>query len=240
MLVPWLTLSAEVAAAVADGRPVVALESTLIAHGLPWPANLETAREAEAAVRAGGAIPATVAVWNGTPTVGLADEQLIHLARASGVFKASRRDLGAAVGLGRLAATTVSATMALAHAAGVRVFATGRHRRRSRHPRTMSRSTSRRIWLNWPARRCWSSVPGPRASCTCRGRWRFSKPSACRCSATEPTSSPRSTSRPAAARSRAESSRRPKQRRFSHRMCGWGRRGSAGAAVSAGGGDPGG
>jgi pseudouridine-5'-phosphate glycosidase len=125
MPAPWLSPSAEVADAIAAGRPVVALESTLIAHGLPWPANLETALEAEAAVRAGGAVPATVAVWNGTPTVGLSGEQLAHLARASGVLKASRRDLGAAVGLGRLAATTVSATMALAHAAGVRVFATG-------------------------------------------------------------------------------------------------------------------
>jgi len=121
----WLSLSAEVTDALAAGRPVVALESTLIAHGLPWPANLETALEAEAAVRAGGAVPATVAVWNGTPTVGLSGEQLAHLARAAGVLKASRRDLGAAVGLSRLAATTVSATMALAHAAGVRVFATG-------------------------------------------------------------------------------------------------------------------
>jgi pseudouridine-5'-phosphate glycosidase len=104
---------------------VVALESTLIAHGLPRPANLETAREAEAAVRAGGAVPATVAVWHGAPTVGLTADQVGHLAEAAGVVKASRRDLGAAVGLRRLAATTVSATMALAHAAGVRVFATG-------------------------------------------------------------------------------------------------------------------
>ena len=125
MAASWLTLSPEVAAALAEGRPVVALESTLIAHGLPWPANLETARDAEAAVRAGGAVPATVAVWHGVPTVGLLGEQVAELARAPGVFKASRRDLGAAVGLKRLAATTVSATMALAHAAGVRVFATG-------------------------------------------------------------------------------------------------------------------
>ena len=115
----------EVATAVAASRPVVALESTLVAHGLPWPTNLETARDAEAAVRAGGAVPATVAVWHGVPTVGLSDEQIAELARAPGVLKASRRDLGAAVGLKRLAATTVSATMALAHAAGVRVFATG-------------------------------------------------------------------------------------------------------------------
>jgi pseudouridine-5'-phosphate glycosidase len=125
MLPPWLTVGAEVATALAAGRPVVALESTLIAHGLPWPTNLETACEAEAAVRTAGAVPATVAVWHGTPTVGLTEEQITELARASGVRKASRRDLGAAVGLKQLAATTVSATMALAHAAGVRVFATG-------------------------------------------------------------------------------------------------------------------
>jgi pseudouridine-5'-phosphate glycosidase len=121
----WLRVADDVSAARAAGRPVVALESTLIAHGLPWPANLETAREAEAAVRAVGAVPATVAVWHGAPTVGLDAGQIEELARASGVWKASRRDLGAAVGLNRLAATTVSATMALAHAAGVRVFATG-------------------------------------------------------------------------------------------------------------------
>ena len=122
---PWVTVSDEVRAALAGAVPVVALESTLVAHGLPRPANLETAREAEAAVRAAGAVPATVAVWHGVPTVGLTAAQLKELAAADGVMKASRRDLGAAVGLGRLAATTVSATMALAHAAGVRVFATG-------------------------------------------------------------------------------------------------------------------
>ncbi|MFO0800591.1 MAG: pseudouridine-5'-phosphate glycosidase [Gemmataceae bacterium] len=121
----WLTVCDEVAAALAAGRPVVALESTLITHGLPWPTNRDTARDAEAAVRAGGAVPATVAVWHGRPTLGLTSSQLDELAQATGVMKASRRDLGAAVGLGRTAATTVSATMALAHAAGVRVFATG-------------------------------------------------------------------------------------------------------------------
>ncbi len=125
MIPDWLALGDAVAATLAAGRPVVALESTLVAHGLPWPANLETARAAEEAVRAGGAVPATVAVWHGRPTVGLTANQLEELARAPDVLKASRRDLGAAVGLGRLAATTVSATMALAHAAGVRAFATG-------------------------------------------------------------------------------------------------------------------
>src|SRR6478672_3467632 len=98
----WLTTGDEVAAALAAGRPVVALESTLVAHGRPWPANLGTARAAEDAVRAGGAVPATVAVWHGRPTVGLTPAQLEELARAAGVMKAGRRDLGAAVGLGRL------------------------------------------------------------------------------------------------------------------------------------------
>jgi pseudouridine-5'-phosphate glycosidase len=121
----WLAVSDEVRAALAAGTPVVALESTLIAHGLPWPANLETARESEDAVRAGGAVPATVAVWHGVPTVGLTSSQVEELAKSPGVVKASRRDLGAVVGLKKLAATTVSATMALAHAARVRVFATG-------------------------------------------------------------------------------------------------------------------
>jgi pseudouridine-5'-phosphate glycosidase len=120
-----IRLSAEVSSALTHGRPVVALESTLIAHGLPRPVNLQVARESEAAVRALGAVPATVAVWQGVPTVGLADEQLAELAVMDGVLKASRRDLGAAVGLGKTAATTVSATMALAHAVGIRVFATG-------------------------------------------------------------------------------------------------------------------
>src|SRR5438067_269187 len=120
-----LDLRPEVAAALVGNRPVVALESTLIAHGLPWPLNLETAREAEAAVRAEGAVPATVAVWRGRPTVGLRDPALEQLARSKDVLKASRRDLAAAVAQGRDAATTVAATMFLAHLAGIRLFATG-------------------------------------------------------------------------------------------------------------------
>ena len=79
---PLLDVRPEAAAALAAGRPVVALESTLIAHGLPWPLNLETARAAEAAVRREGAVPATIAVWRGRPTVGLNDAELEHLARA--------------------------------------------------------------------------------------------------------------------------------------------------------------
>jgi pseudouridine-5'-phosphate glycosidase len=111
--------------ALRDRAPVVALESTLIAHGLPWPDNIETARAAEAAVRTAGAVPATIAVLAGRPTVGLTDAELAELARATGVLKASRRDLAAAVAAGRTAATTVAGTMALADRAGIRVFATG-------------------------------------------------------------------------------------------------------------------
>lgn len=125
MIATRIQVSEEVTAALAAGRPVVALESTLVCHGLPWPDNLQTARAAESAVRECGAVPATVAVRTGVPTVGLTDRELETLARTEGVFKAGRRDLGPAVALGRTAATTVSATMALAHLAGVRVFATG-------------------------------------------------------------------------------------------------------------------
>jgi pseudouridine-5'-phosphate glycosidase len=120
-----LTVRPEVDLALRTGRPVVALESTLIAHGLPWPQNLDTALAAESAVRAEGAVPATVAVWQGRPTVGLDTNHLEALARDRGVMKASRRDLAAAVAGGRTAATTVAATMALAHLAGIAVFATG-------------------------------------------------------------------------------------------------------------------
>src|SRR5947209_6184769 len=115
----------EVADAIRDDRPVVALESTLIAHGLPWPWNLETAHRAEAAVRDAGAVPATVAVLDGRPTVGLNEEELRRLAQSPGVIKASRRDLAFAVAQRRTASTTVAGTMALAHLAGIRVFATG-------------------------------------------------------------------------------------------------------------------
>jgi pseudouridine-5'-phosphate glycosidase len=119
-----LEIAAEVAAAVRSRRPVVALESTLIAHGLPWPVSLETARDVEAAVREEGAIPATIAVCHGRPTVGLDDQQIERLA-VDRPRKASRRDLAAAVSQGASAATTVAATMFLAHRAGIRVFATG-------------------------------------------------------------------------------------------------------------------
>ncbi|HEV3259740.1 MAG TPA: pseudouridine-5'-phosphate glycosidase [Gemmataceae bacterium] len=120
-----LDVRPEVAAALSAGRPVVALESTLIAHGLPWPVNHETARAAEAAVREEGAVPATVVVWQGRPTIGLSAAEIETLAKGKDVLKASRRDLAAAVAQRRTAATTVAATMVIAHHAGIRLFATG-------------------------------------------------------------------------------------------------------------------
>jgi pseudouridine-5'-phosphate glycosidase len=120
-----LTVRAEIAEALRQRRPVVALESTLIAHGLPWPINVETARAAEAAVREGGAVPATIAVLRGQPTIGLSDAEIESLARDDQVLKASRRDLGIAIAQGRTAATTVAATMALACQVGIQILATG-------------------------------------------------------------------------------------------------------------------
>ena len=119
------TLSPQVAQALAGGTPVVALESTIITHGMPWPQNLETARRVESDIRAAGAVPATVAVLDGTLHVGLTDAQLTALARAKDVWKVSRADMPVAMATGRTGATTVAATMIAAHAAGIGVFATG-------------------------------------------------------------------------------------------------------------------
>lgn len=121
-----LAFAPEVAAAVADGRPVVALESTIIAHGLPYPANLEVGRALEDAVRTGGATPATIAVVDGALRIGLDDDLLTRLAADGPAFaKAGATDLAVAVAGRRCAATTVSATAVLAARAGIRVFATG-------------------------------------------------------------------------------------------------------------------
>ncbi len=127
MLTDRLAISPEVSAALAEGRPVVALESTLISHGLPYPQNLEVATASEAAVRAAGAVPATVAIHGGRLLVGLDSDALLALATApaGSVRKASRPSLAAALVNGGWAATTVSATMIAADAAGIRVFATG-------------------------------------------------------------------------------------------------------------------
>lgn len=120
-----VTKSPEVAAALAEGRPVVALESTIITHGMPYPQNVETARAVEAVVRANGAVPATIAVLDGRLVAGLDAAALDRLGRAEGVFKATRRDLAPVIVRGATAGTTVAATMAIAAMAGIAVFATG-------------------------------------------------------------------------------------------------------------------
>ena len=120
-----LLILPEVASALADGRPVVALESTIISHGMPYPQNVEMATEVEGIVRAGGATPATIAVLDGVCCVGLSPEQLERLATEHGVHKATTRDLPWLIATRSTGATTVAATMRIAALAGIRVFATG-------------------------------------------------------------------------------------------------------------------
>ncbi|HVK25975.1 MAG TPA: pseudouridine-5'-phosphate glycosidase [Actinokineospora sp.] len=119
-----LALSAEVADALATGRPVVALESTLLAHGLPAGRNHEVGVRLEQVVRAAGAVPATIAVLGGKARIGLSDAELDQVC-AGGLIKLSRRDIAPALALGRDGATTVASTATLAHQAGIAVFATG-------------------------------------------------------------------------------------------------------------------
>ncbi|KQT57419.1 MULTISPECIES: pseudouridine-5'-phosphate glycosidase [unclassified Aureimonas] len=118
-------LSPRVAAALAENRPVVALESTIITHGMPYPQNVETARGVEALVRAEGAEPATIAVLDGVLRIGLDDAEIEALAKATSVMKLSRADLAFAMATGRTGSTTVAATMIAAALAGIGVFATG-------------------------------------------------------------------------------------------------------------------
>jgi pseudouridine-5'-phosphate glycosidase len=120
-----LRYSTEVAKACKDGTPMVALESTIITHGMPYPQNLDVARQVEGDIRAAGATPATIAVIEGVLHIGLDDHQLATLAQARGVLKLSRADMAACLATGGTGATTVAATMIAAHLAGIAVFATG-------------------------------------------------------------------------------------------------------------------
>jgi pseudouridine-5'-phosphate glycosidase len=117
--------SPEVAQALKSGTPIVALESTIISHGLPRPSNLTVAREVEEIVRAHGAVPATIAILDGIVHIGLTDEQLIEIANRDDIAKASSRDLAVIAATGKSAATTVAATAHLAVLAGIHIFATG-------------------------------------------------------------------------------------------------------------------
>lgn len=120
-----LRFSEEVLAARAAGKPVVALESTIISHGMPYPQNVQTAREVEQIIRDGGAVPATIAIIDGKICIGLSDAQLEQLGNTEGVLKVSRRDLPYVLSQKKLGATTVAATMICADLADIRVFVTG-------------------------------------------------------------------------------------------------------------------
>lgn len=124
-MLPLLHITPEVKDALAEGRPVVALESTIIAHGMPWPRNLETALAVEKAVRDQGAIPATIAILDGACRVGLDDEALEQLAQATDVWKVSLRDIPYVIARNLAGATTVAATLRISAMAGIRVFVTG-------------------------------------------------------------------------------------------------------------------
>ncbi|NRG18039.1 pseudouridine-5'-phosphate glycosidase [Rhizobiales bacterium] len=120
-----LKIAPEVSAALEAGGAVVALESTIVTHGMPWPRNVETARQVEADIREEGAVPATIAVLDGAIRIGLSNGELERLAKADHVMKCSRVDIAFAVATGQPGSTTVAATMMAAHAAGIAVFATG-------------------------------------------------------------------------------------------------------------------
>ncbi|MDI6695316.1 MAG: pseudouridine-5'-phosphate glycosidase [Anaerolineales bacterium] len=120
-----LRISRTVAEAIKSGRAVVALESTVITHGLPYPENIRIANEMEAEIVAAGATPATIAIMDGNILVGASSEQIERLSRAEGMHKISRRDFAPAFAFGWSGGTTVAATMIIAHAVGIRVFATG-------------------------------------------------------------------------------------------------------------------
>ncbi|WHY62754.1 pseudouridine-5'-phosphate glycosidase [Cytobacillus firmus] len=125
MLEKWLEYSEEVLEAKKANKPVVALESTIISHGMPYPQNVQTAKEVEEIIRKNGAVPATIAIINGKIKIGLSDEELEFLAQSKDVEKASRRDLPYLIAKKKNGATTVAATMICAELAGIEVFVTG-------------------------------------------------------------------------------------------------------------------
>ncbi|WP_262173007.1 pseudouridine-5'-phosphate glycosidase [Saccharococcus sp. Marseille-Q5394] len=121
----YLTYSNEVQEAMAAGKPIVALESTIISHGMPYPQNVKTAREVEQIIRDNGAVPATIAIIDGKIKIGLSDEELEMFGNSQGVAKASRRDLAYLIATKQLGATTVAATMICAALADIKIFVTG-------------------------------------------------------------------------------------------------------------------
>lgn len=121
----YIDIDPNIEQAIKKNKPVVALESTIISHGMPYPQNVEMARKVESLIKAEGAIPATIAIINGRIKVGLSDDELLYLAQAKDVVKVSKRDFGYVISQGLTGATTVSATMLVSKMAGIKVFATG-------------------------------------------------------------------------------------------------------------------
>ena len=156
---PKLDVKPDVAEALSSGKPVVALESTIISHGMPYPKNIETAAAVEDIVRTGGAVPATIAIIGGKIKIGLERDELEFLGTSKEILKASRRDLGHIVANGLHGATTVAATMIAANLAGIRVFVTGGIGGFTEALQALS--TSRLISRSSPQPALRSSAPGP-------------------------------------------------------------------------------
>ncbi len=125
MLKEYMDIKEEVRIALEKGEPVVALESTIISHGMPYPKNVETALKVESIIRENGAIPATIGIIGGRIKVGLTEDEITHLGKAEGVLKTSRRDIPFILAKGLDGATTVASTMIIANLAGIKIFATG-------------------------------------------------------------------------------------------------------------------
>ena len=161
----YLDVSPEVAAALAAGKPVVALESTIISHGMPYPQNVETALQVESIIRDNGAVPATIAILGGRLKAGLSHDEIEYLGKkGQAVNKASRRDLAVLVARGEDGATTVTTTMIIAHMAGIQVFATGGIGGVTGALRPPW--TSPPTWRSWPRRPSWWCAPAPSPSWT--------------------------------------------------------------------------
>ena len=150
----YLSITPEIQQAIADGKPVVALESTILSHGMPYPQNVEFAHKVEEIVRAEGAIPATTAIIGGKLKVGLNADELLVMCKAENVGKVSRRDVATYLATNQTGATTVATTMLIAAMAGIRIAARKR------------RWTSRQTCRSWRTRPCASSAPARRASST--------------------------------------------------------------------------
>jgi len=176
---PYLDLSEEVSDALRIHMPIVALESTIITHGMPWPQNLETAVEVEEVVREEGAVPATIAIIGGRLKVGLSHDELRRLADGSlHPMKASRRDIPLLVAQQGNGATTVAGTMLIAEMAGIHLFATGGIG--GVHRGAEKRGMFRLIWKNLRTQMSQSYVPAPRLSSIYQRQWSISRRKECR------------------------------------------------------------